>query len=107
MTFQDIFKSNFLAQVAAFSLVDMLNREERFSLELSPAFMAIVAFCFSMTIGVLWEFFECLMDYFFLLDMQKDTIMTQFSSVMLDPAGGNTPVVFRDITDVIIVSGGQ
>ena len=99
--------NGFLCAAIGFSLVDMLNREECFSLELSPAFMAIVAFCFSMTIGVLWEFFECLMDYFFLLDMQKDTIMTQFSTVMVDPTGGNTPVIFQNITDVIIVSGGE
>ena len=99
--------NGFLCAAIGFSLVDMLNREECFSLELSPAFMAIVAFCFSMTIGVLWEFFECLMDYFFLLDMQKDTIMTQFSTVMMDPTGGNKPVMFQDITDVIIVSGGE
>lgn len=99
--------NGFLCAAIGFSLVDMLNREERFSLELSPAFMAIVAFCFSMTIGVLWEFFECLMDYFFLLDMQKDTIVTQLSTVMMDPTGGNTPVIFQDITDVIIVSGGE
>lgn len=99
--------NGFLCAAIGFSLVDMLNREECFSLELSPAFMAIVAFCFSMTIGVLWEFFECLMDYFFLLDMQKDTIVTQLSTVMMDPTGGNTPVIFQDITDVIIVSGGE
>ena len=99
--------NGFLCAAIGFSLVDMLNREERFSLELSPAFMAIVAFCFSMTIGVLWEFFECAMDCFFLLDMQKDTILTEFSSVMMDPTGGNKPVIFQNITDVILVSGGE
>jgi len=30
-----------------------------------------VAFCFSMTVGVIWEFFECTMDQLFFLDMQK------------------------------------
>ena len=99
--------NGFLCAAIGFSLVDMLNREERFSLELSPAFMAIVAFCFSMTIGVLWEFFECSMDLFFLLDMQKDSVVNQISTVMLDPTGGNTAVVIRDITDVIVVAGGE
>ena len=32
-----------------------------------------------MTIGVLWEFFECTMDQFFLLDMQKDTVVNVIS----------------------------
>ena len=99
--------NGFLCAAIGFSLVDMLNRHERFSLSLSPVFMAIVAFCFSMTIGVLWKFFECAMDQLFLLDMQKDSIMHSISSVMLDPTGGNTPVIIRDITDVIVVAGGE
>ena len=99
--------NGFLCAAIGFSLVDMLSRHERFSLSLSPVFMAIVAFCFSMTIGVLWEFFECAMDQLFLLDMQKDSIMHSISSVMLDPTGGNTPVIIRDITDVIVVAGGE
>ena len=99
--------NGFLCAAIGFSLVDMLNREDRFSLELSPAFMAIVAFCFSMTIGVLWEFFECFMDQMFLLDMQKDAVVSQISSVMLDPTGGNPPVIIKDITDVIVVAGGE
>ena len=99
--------NGFLCAAIGFSLVDMLNRHERFSLSLSPAFMAIVAFCFSMTIGVLWEFFECGMDQFFMLDMQKDMVVNQISSVMLDPTGGNTPVMIKGITDVIVVANGE
>ena len=99
--------NGFLCAAIGFALVDMLNREERFSLELSPLFMAIVAFCFSMTIGVLWEFFECIMDYFFLLDMQKDMVVDHISTVMLDPTGGNHPVIIKGITDVIVVADGQ
>ena len=95
--------NGFLCAAIGFSLVDLFNRNERFSLSLSPLFMAIVAFCFSMTIGVLWEFFECTMDQLFFLDMQKDAIVNTIGSVMLDPTGGNTPVVLKDITDVIIV----
>ena len=99
--------NGFLCAAVGFSLVDMLDRNERFSLSLSPVFLAIVAFCFSMTIGVLWEFFECAMDTFFLKDMQKDTILNAISTVALDPTGGNTPVIIRDIEDVIVVSGGK
>lgn len=96
--------NGFLCAAIGFALVDMLNRAERVSLSLSPVFMSIVAFCFSMTIGVLWEFFECAMDQMFLLDMQKDAVIHAISSVMLDPAGGNTPVVIKDITDTIVVT---
>ena len=96
--------NGFLCAAIGFALVDILNRSERFSIQLSPLFLAITAFCFSMTIGVLWEFFECAMDQFFLLDMQKDTVVTVISSVMLDPAGGNHPTAIKGITDVIVVT---
>lgn len=96
--------NGFLCAAIGFALVDILNRSERFSIQLSPLFLAITAFCFSMTIGVLWEFFECAMDQFFLLDMQKDTVVTAISSEMLDPAGGNHPTAIRNITDVIVVT---
>lgn len=99
--------NGFLCAAIGFSLVDLFNRDKRFSLSLSPLFMAIVAFCFSMTIGVLWEFFECIMDQFFLLDMQKDTVVNTISSVMLDPTGGNTPVTITGITDVIVLANGE
>ena len=99
--------NGFLCAAIGFCLVDLFDRSERFSLTLSPVFMAIVAFCFSMTIGVLWEFFECAMDQFFLLDMQKDAIVNQVSTVMLDPTGGNRPEIIRGITEVIVVADGQ
>ena len=99
--------NGFLCAAIGFSLVDMCNRHKRVSLSLSPVYMAIVAFCFSMTIGVLWEFFECTMDQFFLLDMQKDTVVNVIASVNLDPTGGNTPVAIKGITDVIVVCGDE
>ena len=96
--------NGFLCAAIGFALVDMLNRNEKFSLTLSPTYMALVAFCFSMTIGVLWEFFECIMDQLFLLDMQKDAVVNTISTVRLDPTGGNTPVIIRDITDVVVIT---
>ena len=98
--------NGFLCAAIGFSLVDLLNRHERVSLSLSPVYMAIVAFCFSMTVGVLWEFFECAMDQIFMQDMQKDTIVNAISSVMLDPTGSQRAQAIRDITDVIVVTGG-
>ena len=80
----------FSARPSASPWWTLFNRNERFTLSLSPVYLAVVAFCFSMTIGVLWEFFECIMDSFFLLDMQKDTVVHAISTVMLDPTGGNT-----------------
>ena len=99
--------NGFLCAAIGFSLVDMFNRNERFSLSLSPVFMAIVAFCFSMTIGVLWEFFECFMDVTFGFDMQKDFIVHSIHSVTLDPHQANHVQSVSGITDVIVVANGE
>lgn len=95
--------NGFLCAAIGFSLLDILNRHNRARFHLSPLYLAIVAFCFSMTVGVVWEFFECAMDHFFFLDMQKDAIVHNIGTIMLDPTGGNHPVVLRNITDVIVV----
>ena len=87
--------NGFLAAAIGFSLVDLLNRSERTSFTLSPVFMAIVAFCFSMTIGVIWEFFEFGMDQILGYDMQKDTVIHVIRSVTLDPAGHNVPAIIE------------
>ncbi len=94
--------NGFLAAAIGFALVDILNRSKRISFQLSPAYMAVVAFCFSMTIGVIWEFFEFGMDTIFGLDMQKDTIVSSIHSVMLDPTNSNIPIEIEGITDVIV-----
>ena len=94
--------SGFLCAAIGFSLVNLLNKDNRISLSLSPLYMAIAAFCFSMTIGVLWEFIEFSADRLFLLDMQKDTVITTISSVALDATNSNTPIVIRNINDVAV-----
>ncbi len=95
--------NGFLCAAIGFSLVDILNRHEKFSFSLSPMFMALVAFCFSMTIGVLWEFFEFSMDQLVLFDMQKDTVLNTISTVMLDPNHGTKAVIVKGIQDTILV----
>lgn len=84
--------NGFLMAAIGFALVDLFNRSERFSIKMSPYFVAFVAFCFSMTVGVVWEFFEFGMDWFFHTDMQKDWILPTISSVKLDPLGANNPI---------------
>lgn len=93
--------NGFLFAAVGFSLIYLLNRSSR-HFNLTPVYLALVAFCFSMTIGVLWEFFECSMDLFFGMDMQKDFIVNSFSSVTLDPAQGGAVIRVRDITDTVI-----
>lgn len=94
--------NGFLAAAIGFSLVDILNRNEKVKVQLSPLFMAVVAFCFSMTIGVMWEFWECGMDLFLGMDMQKVTIVHSISTVMLDPTGGNQVVHIDNIKNTAV-----
>ena len=84
--------------------IDLLNRTERFHITLSPIFVALVAFCFSMTIGVLWEFFEFGVDKILKMDMQKDEIVSSISSVSLDPDNHNKPIVINNIKSTAIYS---
>ncbi|WP_298731265.1 hypothetical protein [uncultured Subdoligranulum sp.] len=95
--------NGFLCAAIGFSLLDILNRHSRARFHLSPLYLAIVAFCFSMTVGVVWEFFECVMDQFFFLDMQKDSIVHSIGTILLDPTGGNHPVALHNIVDLIVV----
>ena len=94
--------TGFLSAAIGFSLVDIINRNERTKLYLSPLYVAIGAFCFSMTIGVLWEFFEFSMDWFFGLDMQKDTIINTINTVVLDPTRSNKVVTITGITSTAV-----
>ena len=94
--------TGFLCAATGFALIDILNRNSRIKFHLSPIYVALAAFCFSMTVGVLWEFFEFGMDRVFHMDMQKDTIVHSVTSVMLDPTNSNIPVTIDDITSVAV-----
>ncbi len=94
--------NGFICAAFGFGLVDMLNREKS-KINLSPLYMCLVAFCFSMTIGVLWEFFEFFMDTLFSRDMQKDTVITTINSVMLNPTGQNIPATLN--AESVIING--
>ena len=93
--------NGFLATAVGFSLVNLLNNNST-HINLSPFYLCLVAFCFSMTIGVLWEFFEYGSDKILKLDMQKDTIVQEISSVALNPDGKNKPVIIDNIGKTVI-----
>lgn len=97
--------NGFLMAAIGFSLIDILNNSPHFHISLSPVFVAVVAFCFSMTIGVLWEFFEFVMDSVFSTDMQKDTVISSISSVLLNPDGKNEVVHLTNISETVLMNG--
>ncbi len=94
--------NGFMMAAIGFTMIDILNQHPKFHISMSPVFVAFTAFCFSMTIGVVWEFFEFAMDQLFLTDMQKDTLIPAISSVYLNPEGINDAVVVKDITETVI-----
>lgn len=100
--------NGFNCAAIGFSLTHILNHSEKANFKLSPFFVALVGFCFSMTIGVVWEFFEFGMDCIFHLDMQKDFIVNTIGTVTLDPTNTQTPLVITGITKTLIeTSSGQ
>ena len=86
--------NGFLFAAVGFVTIDLLNRNSK-------------AFCFSMTIGVLWEFIECAGDLFFGQDMQKDFIVQVFQSCKLDPTNNQQAIKVADIikTQIFTASG--
>ena len=101
--------NGFLCAAIGFSLIDILNRSKRIHIHLTPIFVALVAFCFSMTIGVLWEFFEFGADQILKFDMQKDRVVTEISSVKINPEQKNVPIVLKDInhTEIYYEENGE
>lgn len=95
--------NGFIMAAIGFSLIDILNQSNKIAITLSPLFVALVAFCFSMTIGVMWEFFEYGMDTFVKTDMQKDRIVETISSVKLNDKNENKPVIVKKIKETKIV----
>ena len=94
--------NGFLSAAIGFSMIDILNRTERFHIKLTPIFVSLVAFCFSMTIGVLWEFFEFGGDQLFKMDMQKDRIVQTISTVELNKEEENVPIIIDNIKTTTI-----
>ena len=94
--------NGFIMAAIGFAMIDILNQNPKLHFDMSPVFVAFVSFCFSMTIGVLWEFFEFGMDVIAFTDMQKDTLVTMISTVDLNPDKVNIPVVVKDITKTVI-----
>ena len=94
--------NGFLCAAIGFSLIDILNEHKKKHFRLSPFYLALVAFCFSMTIGVLWEFFEYGVDKIMKYDMQKDQIVTDISSVLINPNNENIPIIIDNIENTTI-----
>lgn len=93
--------NGFIMAGIGYSLVELLNKSENIHVTLSPIYVTICAICFSMTIGILWEFFEYSVDNYLHMDMQKDTVVSTIRSVYLNEDGKNQ-VVEIPIESVVV-----
>ena len=97
--------NGFMFAAFGFALLDIINMNSKIKFKLSPLYLSFMAFCFSMTIGVFWEFFEYYCDRLLGTDMQKDTYITALKTILLDPTNSNTVVNISDISEVVIRYG--
>jgi len=86
----DIFLHTFSGLIIGafgFSLVDILNKNEKISISLSPVFVSIFSFCFALAIGALWEIYEFTMDSLFGFNMQKSGLVDTMWDLIVDAFG--------------------
>ncbi len=93
--------NSFLAAAIGFGIIDLLNTHAK-GIKMSPLFVALVSFCFSMTVGVVWEFMEFGADQLTRSDAQKDWMIEEISSVALNPAGENDPILVDGIASTVL-----
>jgi hypothetical protein len=65
------FMGGSLIAIFSFSLINLLHRSTTFHINLNPFFIVLFAFCFSMTLAVLWEIIEFMVDRVSLSNMQR------------------------------------
>lgn len=85
--------SAFLLGIMGFVLVYVLNENENINFDLSPVFIALFAFTFAISVGVLWEIFEYFMDQTFGMNMQKSGLHDTMWDLIVDTAGAATMAI--------------
>ena len=96
--------SGFLFAAVGISLVAFFCRQEAKQIVFSPLLLSIIALCFSVTVGVVWEFFEFSCDALLHTDMQKDVIIESIHSAYLNP-NGQAPQTVSHIATTLITAG--
>lgn len=91
--------SSIMTGLFGFMVVSILNQSSKATIHLSPLFVALFAFCFSMTIGTLWEAYEFIFDGMLGMNMQKflledgtsligrDALADTMEDILVDGAG--------------------
>ena len=83
-----------------FMFVYLLNEKGDANVNLSPIFVVLFAFCFAITMGVFWEFFEYGADRIFGYNMQKfrmpgqDGLVDTMEDLIVDSIGAIVACIF-------------
>ena len=83
-----------------FMFVYLLNEKGDANVNLSPIFVVLFAFCFAITMGVFWEFFEYAGDRLFGYNMQKfrmpgqDGLVDTMEDLIVDSIGAIVACIF-------------
>ncbi len=77
-----------------FLLIWILNEDPKVHLTLSPLFMSLFAFSFSVVTATLWEIFEFFMDEFFGLNMQKSGLVDTMWDLVVASVGGFVVAIY-------------
>ncbi|MFW5867838.1 MAG: hypothetical protein ACOCX2_08485 [Armatimonadota bacterium] len=91
--------SGLMLGALSFSVISLLNRTERIRTAMSPGFVAVFAFSFAVSMGVVWEIWEFFADGLLGLNMQKfenahgipligrDALVDTMSDLIVDAIG--------------------
>ncbi len=76
--------SGVIISLLSFSIISMLNNMQRTKVTLSPFFVVLFTFCFTMTSEYLWEIFEYSVDSLFGANMQRwqDSLVLESGAAM-------------------------
>ena len=100
--------SGFLCAGFGFSLFELCNKEKT-SKDITIVFTVLVSFCFSITVGVIWEVVEYTADSIIRVDMQKGSIVKDIASIELNPVKDNSSLKINNIveTDIKTADGNE
>ncbi len=79
--------AGFLIGITGFLMVYLLNNNKNINMHLTPKFIALFAFMFSMGIGALWEIWEFTADSLFGRNMQKSGLVDTMWDLIVDCLG--------------------
>lgn len=95
--------SGFVMAGIGLSLIEVFKNKNKIKHYLNPKYLILFGIFFSMTTEVAWEIFEYSSDKLFKQDMQKDTIITEISSIVLNEKEDTKPKTV--VVESLVVNG--